>query len=149
MAIFLVPIIQGVLWGGMTNWTLIVSFLLFASLFAISLFYTVRLIIPVSQFYLRPPQLYYNEYRLDYEKQINDRMSIEDLLKASYVRELETMLSYNTSILGRKQIFYRYALIFALLSALPYMICFCFYISNQKGNSAEKPAIVSYEYCNL
>src|SRR5689334_8999016 len=46
MAIFFVPIVKMVFWSGEDNWLLFISFGLFVILFCISVFYTVRLMIP-------------------------------------------------------------------------------------------------------
>lgn len=132
MAIFLVPMIQAVLRGGITNWILTVSFLLFMSLFMVSVFYTVRFIIPVDFFFLGPPRLYYNEYRLEYEKQIDNRLSVEELLKSSYIDELERTLAYNTAILKRKQIFYRCFSICTFISVtLPFLFLVLYFRSKR------------------
>jgi hypothetical protein len=81
MAIFLVPIVREVFSGGGANWILLLCFMLFMVLFSISIFYYVRLIIPVDLIYLQAPELYYNKYRKQYEQETDDRISMEVFLK--------------------------------------------------------------------
>jgi hypothetical protein len=141
LAIFIIPLIQDFCWKEIRHWVFIFSFILFAILFITSLLYTVRLLIPVQISYLDPPHKYYNEFRDRYEKTINDFKQIPDLLKASYITELETVLTYNISVFRRKNSFYYNSLIYALLSAIPYLVCLGFHIS-KKQDQIHKVEIV-------
>lgn len=132
MAIFFVPIVRMVFWSGSNDWILFISFALFVVLFCISVFYTVRLIIPRRLVLLQIPIVIYNDCRTNYEKEINGRIEIEDLLKSSYVSELEHALTIASVNCTKKFRFYKNALVVALMSALPYLVCFGYYLSKIK-----------------
>lgn len=132
MAIFLVPIVRMVLWQEIRDWLLFASFGLFSISLVLSVFYTVRLVIPRELVLLNIPNVVYGKYRTEYEKSNNDRMAIEDLLKGSYISELEIALVLSYSNCRRKYIFYKQALVFALLSLLPFLICLGYYLARIK-----------------
>jgi hypothetical protein len=142
MAIFLVPIVRMIFYAGAKPWWLNGCFVLFAVLFLVSVVNTVRLILPANLTLLKKPKLYYDGYRLQYEEVINNRMSVEVLLKASYIRELEDSIHANYLIYKRKSTFYSNALISVLLSIMPYLICFGNHISNQENDKEQNMEIV-------
>ena len=59
-------------------------------------------------------------------------MAIEDLLKASYIFELEYASAVAYFNCRRKYNFYKKALVCALLSVLPFLICFGYYLARTK-----------------
>lgn len=132
IAIFLVPVVQDLCWRTITHSLFLCSFSIFIVLFLVSIFYTIRLLLPVQISYLDPPDKYYNEFRSKYEEIIADIHEVPDLLKASYITELETVLDYNNQMFRRKSSFYYNALVYALLSAAPYLICLGFHISKKE-----------------
>ena len=132
IAIFLVPIVRLVFWSGRGDWVLHLSFGLFALLFGVSVLYTVRLILPRHSALLQIPAVIYNDCRIKYEKTLNNRIAIEDLLKILYVAELENTLSIAAKNCTKKSRFYRNSLISALLSGLPYVVCFGYYLTKIK-----------------
>lgn len=132
MSIFLVPIVKMMFWSGSNDWVLFISFALFGLLLCISVFYTVRFIIPRRLALLQIPTIIYDDCRIKYEKTLNDRIIIEDLLKTLYVAELEYALSIASNNCTKKFQFYKNALISALLSALPYLVCFGYYLTKIK-----------------
>lgn len=142
VAIFLIPVVRNVFWAGAGNWVLNVSFVVFAVLFGISIFYTVRLILPKSLFHLEMPKRIYNESRAKYEQITDDRTTLEYYLKITYIIELEDSLKLNKENFVRKSNFYSNALIFALLSLLPYLICFWFFVSNERDKSLKGAEVV-------
>jgi hypothetical protein len=144
IAIFLIPIIQDIfLCEG--KWFLRGCFIVFAILFITSLVFTVRLIIPVEVTYLSAPKRYYEEYRLQYEQSNNNnQVVVENLLKASYINELERNLHENELVFRRKSSFYYNALMYSLLSTIPYLFCFGFYIT-KKEESIQKVEVVNKE----
>ncbi|MDQ6904102.1 MAG: hypothetical protein M3139_13965 [Bacteroidota bacterium] len=144
VAIFLLPIVQDIFLSEITHWLLYVCFIVFAILFLISIGFTTRFVIPISVAYLEMPKKYYEEYRLAYEADIKDREEIEKLLKASYINELETALENNFSVFRRKSSFFYNALMYALLSVIPYLICLGFHISKRE-DKVQKIRIVSSE----
>jgi hypothetical protein len=132
MSIFLVPIVRMVFWSGRGHWVLNISFGLFAMLFCISVFFAVRLIIPRRSVLLQIPAQIYKECRIKYEKTQNNRSAIEGLLKTLYVAELENALSIASNNCTQKFRFYKSALISALISALPYLVCLGYYVTKIK-----------------
>lgn len=132
MAIFLVPIVRMVLRSGRSEWPLWICFGLFTVLFCFSVFYSVRLMLPRKLLLLQIPTVIYNDCRIGYEQAFNSRTVVEDLLKGSYIRELEEALTIASANCSIKFNFYKRALVGALLSVLPYLVCFGFYLSKLK-----------------
>lgn len=149
ITIFLIPIIQNIFFTELKSLLLHICFIVFAILFIISIIFTVRLIIPVHVAYLEPPQKYYDEFRRKYEQLTANHIAREDLLKASYIDELERAIELNSKAFKRKNSFYYNALLFGLLSAVPYVVCLGFHIS-KKDDQHQKIEIASHEkYSNL
>jgi len=151
IAIFLVPICQDICQSEITHWLPTTCFIIFAGLFSYSLYFTIRLIIPVDVSYLTSPKMYYETIRLQYEQTIgtqapNWQEDITKLLQASYISELEKALEMNISVFIRKSSFYYNALMFGLLSALPFLICLGFHIT-KKEDKTQKVEIVNSEKC--
>jgi hypothetical protein len=134
ITIFMISVIKIVFFNKDCPWSLYTCFAAFAFLFSISLYHTVRLIIPVDITYLDAPKKYYQELRLTYEQTIRIQAEVEKLLKASYIDELETTLSIYEMLFRRKSSFYYNALMYGLLSAVPYIICVGFHISTKEEN---------------
>jgi len=144
ITIFLTSVIKIVFFSKECPWVIYTCFTLFILLFIISLYNTIRLIIPVQIPYLNGPKIYYEGFRLEYEQTIKTQAEIENLLKASYINELEVALSNFERIFDRKSSFYYNALLYALLAAIPYIICVGFHIS-QKENTIQKVEIINSE----
>lgn len=144
ITIFLVPIFQDVFLAEIRHWLLYICFAAFAILFLISVVFTIRLVIPVEVAYLEMPKRYYEEYRLTYEQTIKNQEEIKTLLKASYINELETALQTNDQVFRRKSSFYYNALMYALLSAIPYLICLGFHVSKRE-DKVQKVQIMNSE----
>lgn len=144
LTIFLVPIFQDVFLAEIRHWLLYICFAAFAVLFLISVVFTIRLVIPVEVAYLEMPKRYYEEYRLKYEQTIRDQEETKTLLKASYINELETALQTNDQVFRRKSSFYYNALMYALLSAVPYLICLGFHVS-KRDDKVQKVQIMNSE----
>ncbi|MDB5205878.1 MAG: hypothetical protein JWR72_953 [Flavisolibacter sp.] len=144
ITIFLVPIFRDVFLAEIRHWLLFICFAVFAVLFLISVYFTIRLVIPVEIAYLQMPKRYYEEYRITYEQTIKNPDEIKILLKASYINELETALHTNDQVFRRKSSFYYNALMYALLSAIPYLICLGFHAS-KRDDKVQKVQIVNSE----
>lgn len=132
IAVFLIPVLEEVFWREEVYWMLKGCFVLFAFLFSISVFFAVRLIMPAGIAYLHEPKAIYNGNRIKYEEALIDGSKIENLLKTTYIDELEEAVSINVAILKRKVSFYKRALVYALLSGLPFLICVGVYLANHK-----------------
>lgn len=154
IAIFLVPICQDICFAEVKHWLLLSCFIVFCGLFLISLYNTIRLIMPVEVSYLKSPRSYYDTMRLQYEQTLDIQDhgrdgKIAKLLQASYIDELEEALEMNIRVFTRKSSFYYNALMFALLSAVPFLICLCFHIT-KKGDKVQQVEIVnSDKFINL
>lgn len=144
ITIFLVPIFQDVFLAEIRHWLLYLCFAAFTVLFLISVVFTIRLVIPVEVAYLEMPKRYYEEYRLTYEQTIKNHEEIKTLLKASYINELETALQTNDQVFRKKSSFYYNALMYALLSAVPYLICLGFHVS-KRDDKVQKVQIINSE----
>jgi hypothetical protein len=141
ITIYLVPIIQDMIFEKNTIW-LIVCFTIFSIFFFISVFFTVRLIMPAPMAYLREPKEYYLDYMRQYEQSMLDKTLITFLLKATYVDELERGIQINHQIFTRKSIFYRKALKYGLLAVIPYLVCIGIHVS-KKDDKVQKVDIIN------
>ena len=102
IAVFLIPLLQDLIFFSYRNIWMIISFIVFIILFGISIFHLIRLIIPVKVAYLESPQKYYTQLRHQYEQTITNTNEIDKLLKASYIDELETAIINNEKVFRRK-----------------------------------------------
>lgn len=127
--IFLTPLIQDETSFKIKNSVFIFSLVAFLSLLTISSIFTIRLILPAEVAYLSTPVKYYKDYRLRYEEQLTDKTAINDLLKGSYISELQQAVETNKRVFRRKSSFYYSALVYALFSIIPYVICLGFHIT--------------------
>jgi hypothetical protein len=148
IAIFLIPIIQEVFTPGKSI-IFYICFALFLALFITSLVFTVKLVFPIEVAYLTEPGKYYKDYRLQYELTEPDLSKVDDALKASYIGELEKAVEVNDKVFKRKSSFYYNALIFALTSTIPFLLCLGYHIF-QKDDKVQKIEIVKSKInCNL
>ena len=142
MTIFLTSILKTVFLNKDCPWFLHVCFIAFFIPFLISLIYTVKLVIPVNVAYLRAPEEYYVKIRMEYERDFQRKEDVENLIKASYIIELEKTLKINEDVYRRKSSFYYNALIYSLISAVPYIICIGFHIARNE-DTIQKIEIVN------
>ncbi len=142
IAVFLVPVTQSVFFSDTKNWLNYLCFAIFATLFAYSLVYTIKLLIPVNVAYLIEPKSYYVNFRLDYEADGKGKTETDLLVKASYINELEKAVTINNSLFKRKGFFYYRALISGLIACVPYVICLGFHFTN-KSDNVQKVEIVN------
>ncbi|MGV3595907.1 MAG: hypothetical protein ACO1NK_11695 [Sediminibacterium sp.] len=143
IAVFIVPLTQSLFFGSERIWLNYVCFSLFTSLFLYSLFYTIKLLIPVEVAYLIEPKTYYVDFRLEYEAEGKNKNEADLLVKASYINELEKAVSINNSLFKRKGFFYYRALISGLICCVPYVICLIFHFS-YKAEDTQKVEIINY-----
>lgn len=147
-AIFLIPIIQSLfLIDDECHWLHHVSFYMFVVFFLISLFYAIKLLIPADIVYLSEPRIYYDIKRIKYEKEGNSSTKTNSLLKASYVYELQEMVSRNRTIFERKARFYSWALTFGIFAALPYLVCLGFHV--QRAKEHKQPVSIIEKITNF
>jgi len=141
IAIFLIPIIREVFTPGKSI-ILYICFTVFAGLFITSLVFTVKLVFPIEVAYLTEPGKYYKDYRIQYELTESDQNKVDNALKASYIGELEKAVEVNDKVFKRKSSFYYNALIFALMSTIPFLLCLGYHIF-QKDDKIQKIEIVN------
>lgn len=142
IAVFIVPVIQSTFLGATASFTHYFCFFLFALLFSYSIFFTVRLLIPVNVAYLIEPKMYYESYRLTYEGQGRSQLEADKLIKASYIDELEKAVTINNAVFKKKGQFYYRALISGLTCCVPYIFCIAFHFAN-KSDEIQKVEIVN------
>jgi hypothetical protein len=106
-----------------------------------SSYYTVRLLFPVETAVLNAPQNYYTEYRIEYEQYYDETEKIDQLLKASYIQELEMALKINQAVYRKKKHFYYNAFSLALLALFPYIICIGFHIGKSETGIGHETAV--------
>ena len=141
IAIFLIPIIREVFTPGKSI-ILYICFTVFAGLFITSLVFTVKLVFPIEVAYLTEPGKYYKDYRIQYELTESDQNKVDNALKASFIGELEKAVEVNDKVFKRKSSFYYNALIFALMSTIPFLLCLGYHIF-QKDDKIQKIEIVN------
>jgi hypothetical protein len=144
ISFFIIPIFQRVYFKEIDNIIFIISFLLYAIFFITSIIFTILFMIPIEVAHLESPQIYYTVLRNDLETQGHTQEQIEDLLKVSYISELEETVNRNDFVFRRKSSLYYRALIYVLVSAIPYVICLGFHLS-LKSDIPQKIQIVNME----
>jgi len=138
LSIFLIPMTQHALEADIAGILYYTVFILFVGLLLISLLYFVRLLLPVEIAYLDPPKKYYDIFLSQIEAlHLGNQQIVNDSLKGSYILELENAIQINSSVFRRKSSFFYKALLFALLAAVPYIVCLEFHLS-KSGHRAEK-----------
>ncbi|HEX2608001.1 MAG TPA: hypothetical protein VHK91_11500 [Flavisolibacter sp.] len=142
LAIFIVPLIQRLLLHEIMNLIYSICFLAYVLLFGYSVYYTVRFMIPVKVAYLQAPKMYYTVLRTEYIAQGYNEVQTGNLLKASYIQELEEAIDRNNAVFTRKSSLYYKALIFSLLASLPYLACLGYHLS-LKNDSPQKVEVIN------
>jgi len=108
---------------------------------------------PVYVSYLEISKHYYEDLRIQYEtREINNKMTpdeieevkkrINQLLKASYIDELNNAQVNNRNVFVKKSAHYYRALLFGLMAAAPYVLCIGYHIS-KRDEKAQKVEIVN------
>ncbi|HET6253373.1 MAG TPA: hypothetical protein VFE32_04840 [Puia sp.] len=134
ITIFLIPLVEDGALFRIRSPVFVGFLLMFLGLLAASVAYTVKLIIPVRVVYLGFPRRYYDDSRSEYELTIKDKKIVNDLLKSSYITELQEALEVCERKLKIREALHSKAVIFALLSVLPYLICVGFHLSQGQDN---------------
>jgi hypothetical protein len=151
MGIYLVPIIQDL--SEITAPFFRLGTAIFGVLLGISVWFTIRLLIPAKIGHLKMSKEYYQNLLGQYEQReitasmtdaqkTDAKMKINDLLKASYIEELASVQDNNRSVLYRKSSFYYRALLWGLLAVIPYILCIGYHIT-KKEDKVQKVEIVN------
>jgi len=149
LGIFLVPLTQHVLSTDINGVWFYIFFVLFVSLLLTSLFYLIKLLLPVEIAYLEPPHTYYARNRKKIEQLYpGDEQKVDNFVKSIYIIELKKAIDINIGIYRRKSSFFYNALVFALLATVPYTLCIGFHLS--KGDDrTPKVVIFKEKKCNF
>jgi hypothetical protein len=150
VGIYLIPIIQDLI-----DRIKLVYFLfaiVFLGMIAISVFFTIRLLIPVNVAYLEVSNRYSTDLRKQYEQKFmspelskekieETKHAIDNYLKASYIDELSQAQLVNQGVFEEKSSFYYRAVIWGLAAIIPYIICIGFHLS-RKDNKVQNVHLV-------
>lgn len=125
ISIFLIPITQHVFQYDKIGTAYYIFFGIFSFTFTWSVIHTIRLIIPVGMMYPNFPSEYYVTLKTQYETQLNstDHTQINNYLKTSYITELERTIKTNEQNFRKKRYFYHTALVWGLISTIPFLVC--------------------------
>ncbi|HEX2606968.1 MAG TPA: hypothetical protein VHK91_06295 [Flavisolibacter sp.] len=146
IGIFLTPLIQHIFKKDIFGWVFHMAFSAFIIFFAISLGYFIRLLIPVSIAYLDPPSKYYQQFKVQIETLypgLVNQQKVDDSLKGSYILEINDAIDRNFIVFRRKRSFYYNALIFALIAAIPYVICIGYHLTKKQEDLIYKVQVMS------
>lgn len=136
-AIFLIPMVQSLFFAeAKCHFIYHFSFYCFIALFGCSFIYTIRLLVPADIAYLKEPKIYYKEYRREYESLTSTQNGpwqheVDNLVKSSYINELEDAIIINDVLFKRKGLFYRKAFIWAIYAIVPYLVCLGFQLATK------------------
>lgn len=131
LGIFLIPLINHLLKADIANILFDVASCLLLILMLLSIFYFIRLLLPVTVMHLDPPAEYYDNLMSKYEKMyILDTVDIDLILKNAFVDELEKEILKSKAIFERKGAYFKIALQFAILALIPYCVCVIFQLLN-------------------
>ncbi len=75
------------------------------------------------------------------ERDYQDQEIVDKSLKGAYIFELEKAIAINTQVFAKKSSFYYNALLFALLSVIPYITCIGFHLS-KKDEKIQKVELI-------
>jgi len=135
-------------------WIFAVIFSAFIVLLIISICWTVKLLIPKEFAFIEEPKIFYEDLKQEYmQAEVVDEL-LNDYIKISYLKQLENALNSNISTNNAKSKSNYYAIKFAFISLIPYVICVSLmvvfakdeiqniYITNKAMSSSEnKPKV--------
>jgi hypothetical protein len=114
LGIFLIPLVQHAINADMKGLIYYLFFLLFIGLLSASIVYFIKLLLPAGIAYLDPPNKYYGTFREQLEGIYSqDKETVDESLKASYILDLEEAIQVNGDAFKRKNSFFNNALVFA------------------------------------
>ena len=132
LGIFLIPLVQHAIAADIKGVVYYLFFLLFIGLLLASIVYFIKLLLPAGIAYLDPPNKYYGTFREQLEGvYAQDKDTVDESLKASYIVDLEEAIQVNGDTFKRKNSFFNNALVFALLAVVPYIVCLGFHLSKK------------------
>ena len=112
--------IDGYIW----QWFFGIPFLLFILSFLLSVYFTIRLLIPKKLANMDLPTLFYNRVRKMYVDQGDiPENDIKYYLRATYKDQLEQSVEKTFKLCNKQSKFHYWSLVFALCALIPYMTC--------------------------
>lgn len=149
LGIYLLPIARDVFINAEQN-IYKVLFIVFSVLMILSVFFVIKLLIPVEINYRNNPKKYYSTLRQQYEQRTDiNNDNIPKLLSASYITSLDKAIENNKIAFARKSSFYYKALILALVSILPFMCCLGYHFSIKHDNINKVEIVNPIEVSNF
>lgn len=134
--IFLVPVIQSLCWHvADCSWLMYSSFGLFILLLCSSLYYAVKLLLPGRTPYLDDPIVFYQQLLRAYNNGSRSMDEINQLIKASYISQLEPEVAWSGYLAAAKYTYYFRAIALGLMAAIPYLVCAGFQLSLNAKNT--------------
>lgn len=114
-------------------------------LLCISVYFTIRFLIPINIAHLHEPQYFYNFIKNRYTEKIKNIKPevLNKYIQASYLSELEQAVSQNYDAFKIKRSYFYYAFNFSLISFIPYIICLCIYLPY-----SQKTVVSKFELTN-
>jgi len=115
-------------------------------------------LIPVKLAYLREPNFYYTGYRKEIEREqaevepplgTDSQERTDNILKASYILELEDAVKENDLVFKRKTSFYYRALVSALIAVVPFLLCLGYNIFQKDDKITKVPLAPINKISNL
>lgn len=151
ITLFIVPLSQHFVEYSNVNRFFIISFIAFALCFVVSVSFTVKLILPTETLLPSDPKEFSDNIRVQYENQLQTKepSKIDPLVKATYINDLQTVINVNKSAFIRKRSFFYYALIFALVSAVPFLFCLSVHLSRTNETTYKVKLVDTIKVDNL
>lgn len=107
-------------------------FLIFVFSLGISIYHSIRLLIPVNIAYKEMPKDFYASLKDQYISQGITANEINLYIKETYKIQLESGVEHNFEVNNKKSKHNYYAIIFCIIGLLPYIICIGFKVSADK-----------------
>ncbi|MEA5427460.1 hypothetical protein [Arcicella lustrica] len=107
-------------------------FLSFILSLALSIYNSIKLLIPVEIAYNEMPKIFYTVLREDYIRQGIAENEVNLYLKESYKIQLEKSVEHNFTVNNKKSNHNYRSIIYCLFGLFPYIICIAFKISSDK-----------------
>ena len=104
-------------------WIFALIFVTFIVTLVISIYWTIKLLIPKEFAFIEEPKIFYGELKEEYIKADVPEEQLNDYIKRSYLRQLEDALNSNYITNNAKSKSNYYAIKFAFISIIPYVIC--------------------------
>lgn len=110
--------------GYFLKWYFGIPFSIFVVLFLVSLYYTIKLIIPKNIAHQDLPLFFYKDVKKMYNKQEDiQENEIKYYIRESYKYQLEESVEKTFKLCNKQSKLHYWSLVLALAALIPYMIC--------------------------